>query len=237
MQEVTVKAIESIDQKEALRYLGYVGGVPDDNTQQLLNSCEEQVLSVLEPRYLYQIFDTNFTPKTISLNGCTLELAGYDICNFLTGCEKVVVLCATLSINVDRYIKLTQYTDMAKAVIADSIASVAIEILCDNIAEEIKEKFPEYHQTTRFSPGYGDFPIEMQKELLTVLDAQKKIGITATDDCMLTPKKSVTAVIGLSTNEITENRHGCETCNLRDTCLYREKGETCNEQISTPTTE
>ena len=225
-----MKAIESIDQKEALRYLGYVGGTPDDNTQQLLNSCEEQVLSVIEPRFLYQIFDPQFTPKAILLSGCTLELAGYDICNFLSGCEKVVVLCATLSVNVDRYIKLTQYSDMTKAIIADSVASVAIEILCDNIAEEIKEKFPEYNQTTRFSPGYGDFPIEMQKELLTVLDAQKKIGLTATDDCMLTPKKSVTAVIGLSTNEISKNRHGCETCNLRDTCLYREKGETCNER-------
>lgn len=232
-----MKAIESIDQKEALRYMGYVGEQADENIQRLLDICEEQVLSVIEPRYLYQVFDVEFAPKNVLLNGCTLALAGYDICNFLKGCTKVVVLCATLSINLDRYIKLIQYQDMTKAVIADSLSSVAIEIVCDNVAEEIKENYPQYFQTTRFSPGYGDFPVEMQKELLTVLDAQKKIGITATDDFMLTPKKSVTAVIGLSDTPIPVMRHGCDTCNLKETCMYRERGEYCNESTDRPSEE
>lgn len=229
-----MKDIESIDQKEALRYMGYVGERSDENMQRLLDICEKQVLSVIEPRYIYKVFDIEITPKNVLLSDCTLALAGYDICNFLKGCTRIALICATLSINLDRYIKLTQYQDMTKAVIADSLASVAIEEVCDNIAEEIKEQYPQYYQTTRFSPGYGDFPVEMQKELLTVLDAQKKIGVTATDKCAMIPKKTVTAVIGLSENIITAVRHGCDNCNMKDTCMYREKGEYCNECTNGP---
>jgi len=222
-----VKTIESIDQKEALRYLGYVGNKPEENIQKILNECESNVLDMIDPRYIYKCFDIISNQDKIVLDNCKLELTGNDIVNHLKGCTKVILMCATLSINMDRFIRVTQITDMAKAVIIDSLASVAIEKICDNIQDDIMEEFSGYFQTYRYSPGYGDFPIEIQKDFLSVLDAPKRIGLTSTDDCILTPKKSVTAVIGLSETQLRTEKRGCQSCNMKDTCIYRKKGERC----------
>jgi 5-methyltetrahydrofolate--homocysteine methyltransferase len=222
-----VKKIEFIDQKEALRYLGYVGNDPEDNIQKILDVAEKQVLDVIEPRYIYKCFDIDSITDKVVLDNCKLELVGNDIVNHLKGCTKVILMCATLSINVDRFIRVTQITDMTKAVIIDSLASVAIENVCDNIQEEIQQEYNKYFQTYRFSPGYGDFPIEIQKDFLTVLDAPKKIGLTTTEDNILTPKKSVTAVIGLSESQIVREKRGCQSCNMKNNCMYRRKGERC----------
>ena len=222
-----MKTIESIDQKEALRYLGYVGNKPEENIQKILNECESNVLDMIDPRYIYKCFNIISNQDKIVLDNCKLELTGNDIVNHLKGCTKVILMCATLSINMDRFIRVTQITDMTKAVIIDSLASVAIEKVCDNIQDDIMEEFSGYFQTYRYSPGYGDFPIEIQKDFLSVLDAPKKIGLTSTDDCILTPKKSVTAVIGLSETQLRTEKRGCQSCNMRDTCIYRKKGERC----------
>ena len=61
----------------------------------------------------------------------------------------------------------------------------------------------------RFSPGYGDFDLKYQKDILEYLDANKKIGISLTDSLMMIPTKSITAIIGIKreviNDEYTEN--------------------------------
>ena len=49
----------------------------------------------------------------------------------------------------------------------------------------------------RFSPGYGDVPLSLQRDVLAVLDAQRKLGITLSDTFFMTPCKSVTAFVGI----------------------------------------
>ncbi len=222
-----MKPIESINQKEALRYLGYIGDNTDPKIQEIMDEAEKQVIDVIEPRYIYKSFDIRFNNGKVVLEGCKLELTGNNIYEHLKGCSKAVLMCATLSINIDRFIRVTQIMDMTKAVIIDSLASVAIENVCDCIQDEIQEENSNFYQTFRFSPGYGDFPIEIQKDFLCVLDAQKRIGLTSTDDFILTPKKSVTAVIGLSLKPIDREKRGCQTCNMKETCRFRKRGEHC----------
>ena len=86
----------------------------------------------------------------------------------------VVVMCCTLSFGVDRIIRQYQISDMARAVICDSLSSAAIEQVCDYIEQEIKQKYPNMYQTFRYSAGYGDLSIDIQKNILDLLQAQKK---------------------------------------------------------------
>ena len=72
----------------------------------------------------------------------------------------------------------------------------------------------------RFSPGYGDFDIQYQKPLMQMLDCAKTIGLTMTDSFMMTPTKSVTAVIGMSRIKERCPIQGCEICEKKD-CEYR----------------
>ncbi len=68
-----------------------------------------------------------------------------------------------------------------------------------------------------------DLPISVQRVFLDVLNAQKFIGLNATENNILTPRKSVTAIIGLSENEISKGRRGCACCNMREVCQFRKK--------------
>ena len=77
------------------------------------------------------------------------------------------------------------------------MAGAAIEQICDDVQSELQGKMPLYRQTWRFSPGYGDLPLALQEELLAAVEAGKRIGLATTQGHMLTPMKSVSAIIGL----------------------------------------
>ncbi len=200
---------------------------PDDQIQEIIDNCEKELLNSITPAYYYSIFNINHEPNKVTLENCDLSLIGEDISNHLKDCDKAILFCATLSHGPDKLIRINQVRDMTKSIIIDALASAAIEQICDLIQEEINERFPSLYQTWRFSPGYGDLPLDIQKEFINVLSATKRAGISSTNTNMLIPSKSVTAIIGLSENIIPKQKRGCQVCSLRETCVYRLKGEHC----------
>ena len=84
--------------------------------------------------------------------------------------------------------------------------------------------------TDRYSPGYGDLPLTLQPRLLALLDAERKIGLTLTDTCLMTPRKSVTALFGLSSHPQVRHASGCQSCSLKETCSYRKAGISCKSR-------
>lgn len=111
----------------------------------------------------------------------------------LRGCEEVVVFCATLGVLVDRAIQRHRLHPL-QALVWDAAGTAGIEQLCDDFCRTLPQP-----QRPRFSPGYGDLPLETQKQLLELLDAGKLLGVTLTDSLLMTPTKSVTAFVGLQT--------------------------------------
>ena len=91
---------------------------------------------------------------------------------------------------------------MSRALALDCCASAAVEELCDQIELELQGKFPGCFFPYRFSPGYGDLPLEVQGELLHLLDAPRRVGLCANESSLLTPRKSVTAILGISEKEL-----------------------------------
>lgn len=84
-----------------------------------------------------------------------------------------------------------------------------------------------YHLTWRFSPGYGDLPLETQKTLIQVLDTHRKIGVSLTESCLMMPSKSVTAILGISDTKRDIRENKCDFCNNRERCAFRKKGTRC----------
>lgn len=209
--------ISSLNRDECVRYLGNARVKMNSQMEELLDICEQEIIKNAEPKYLY---------KEVPVNA--LELSeGNDIKSHLQGCQKAIIMCATLGNGIDNLIRKTQLLDMAKAVVLDSFASVAIEQVCCSVDEIIAEKYKGKYLTFRFSPGYGDYPITLQKQFLNILDAPRKIGLCTNDNFLLTPTKSVTAVIGVSDNEIEQRKRGCAVCSLKGNCRYRKAGSHC----------
>ena len=205
--------------QEAIRYLGSARVPVNDTMTALMEECEKLVLEAAAPKFRYEVRDLPWPDI----------MAGEDVGRHLDGCEKAVLMCATLGAGVDKLLRVMQVQDMAKAVVIDALASVAIEQVCEKFDDLIHEEYPDWYQTFRFSPGYGDYPIEMQRTVLQLLDAPRKIGLTVNDSMLLVPTKSETAVMGLSREPIKKGPRGCATCNLKETCQFRKSGGHCKE--------
>ena len=217
-----------VDRDEAFRYLGYGNSKADDKVLQLFDKCEQNVLMNARPRYTYKVFDIGMKNDGVELKGSSLVLTGDSIREHLKGCTKVVLMAMTLSSDIDKLIRVAQVQSMAEAVITDSIASTAIEQVCNKVEDYIKTEYPNMYQTFRFGVGYGDLPIELQGPFIKVVDAARTIGLNVNSSSMLVPTKSVTAIIGLSETEIKGRARGCQTCNMRERCRFRQKGGHCN---------
>lgn len=220
--------LKQLNLNEALRYLGYKDQKPDEKMTEMLNECSAAVLSAARAQMVYRVFELKKHAEVIEVEGTNLRLPGNAIRLHLEGCRRAVLFAATVSGGVDRLIRQAQLTDMARAVVIDSLATVAIEQVCDQTEQLLRQEFPNAYQTFRFGVGYGDFPITIQKDFITVLNASKQIGLHVNASSMLIPSKSVTAVIGLSDNPIAARARGCQTCSMREHCSFREKGGRCN---------
>jgi 5-methyltetrahydrofolate--homocysteine methyltransferase len=218
-----MKKTEDINLEEAARYLGIKSGNLDDKTKSLLEKCKAELLKFANPKYIYRIFDLN---SDFTLAGTNFTLLGDDIKNHLKGCKKVVVMAATLGTGVDKLVKQGSVTDMTDAVIYDALASALIEQVCDSLEKEIKA-LGFLNLTSRFSSGYGDFPLDTQKDVLKILNAEKLIGLYLTDSSMLIPMKSVTAIMGISDKKTDNKTKSCDSCNMKETCNYRKRGVDC----------
>ena len=230
--------LERINRKEVLRYLGYKGISADATVNMLIDECEAEVIKAAVPRYTYRVTGVTQTADGVELDGTGLILRGNSIKEHLKGCDRAALIAVTLSEGIDRMLRIMQTLDLAKAVVSDSLASAAIEQVCDlaecdnqfldKLEAIIKEELPEYNQTFRFGIGYGDLPLSQQGEFLKVLNAPKLIGLNVGKTDMMVPTKSVTAVIGLTTGEVSAKNKGCMSCNLKGTCSFRESGGHCN---------
>ena len=118
----------------------------------------------------------------------------------LLGCDRAVLFAATIGSGIDRLIRRFEKADPKMGLLLQGLGAERVESLCDAFNEEVKEVSKETGRETRmrFSPGYGDLPIEVQKVFLPLLDAERRLGITLSESCLMAPSKSVTAIIGIA---------------------------------------
>lgn len=211
----------------ALRYMGYSKDNIPQNIALIAEKCEKDLLEKISPKFTYKLFDIEIQDNGVFLKNPPFTLIGKDIKEHLEDCSKAVLLSATLGIGIDTLIKQLSISDVTESFIADCIASALIEQVCDEAETEIKQKIPDMYTTWRYSPGYGDFPITQQEDFLAITDAKKRIGLYLSEGGMLMPTKSVTAVIGLSETPLNKNKRGCISCNMRDNCSFRKRGNHC----------
>lgn len=202
--------------KEALRYLGYKGE-PDIQTNELLDRAEAELKMVVEPKFCWRFYRKA---------DCDNIIIGNDIRNHLIDSERIILFAATLGSAADRIIRKAEISNMAYAVVLDAYASALIEEYCDICEIEMKAKTGGCY-TFRYSAGYGDYPISVQGEFIRMLSADKLIGLTATENHILIPRKSVTAIIGITDTVQPEKNNKCDNCNMKNTCRFRKDGDYC----------
>jgi hypothetical protein len=224
-----------INQDEVLRYLGCADNeninIEADIINQL-NTGIERIEKISEPKYTFKVFSLERSDGRIFLKGTSFEFRGNDAAKLLYDCDSCIIFAATLGRAADMLIHRTQITDMSEAVILDSCASSAIESICDQLNDDLIKEYESkgLFLTDRYSPGYGDMPLDMQSKLCELLNTSKRIGLSVSPGMTLTPSKSVTAIIGISDKPQQKRQASCDECRLKETCNLRKAGQTCGRR-------
>lgn len=228
----------NIDYDEVLRYLEYNGQNLSEDLKETINQCINITKNKINPRYMLRVYPIERKVKentkgnevfTVKLKGTNVELESKDVFKLLEGCSECALIATTLGVDVEREIRRNTYSDLTKGIIIDSCATTAIEEVCDSIENNIKEDLLKKGKyiTSRYSPGYGDLPIEANTLLINLLGAQNKIGLTITENNIMIPRKSVIAIIGISEAKKINNKKSCLSCDKYETCKYRKEVEGC----------
>ena len=180
-----------------------------DSLQAQMDLAEQQLLKAADPKAVYRI-----------MNKADIKREGVSIEKHLAECEKVAVMGATLGMGIDDLIRRAQIQDCG--------ASLLIEDVCYTFQAQIDAQTDGY-LTARFSPGYGDYPLEYQPLIIRYIDGPRKIGLNVTSNNLMVPRKSVTALIGISDHPVTGRLATCGECVLREKCTLRKEGKFCGD--------
>lgn len=224
----------SVDKSEVLRYLGHNGQEIDKDLNLRINECIQETKKEIDTKYVYEIYDikNDLDLNTIKFENTNLTLKSKDVSELLKDCDKCVLMCATLGFNIEKNIRRYSYNDLTKGVIVDACATTSIEEICDLIQDNILQEISKGGKslTMRYSPGYGDLDISANRDILKVLDAHRRIGVTVTNTGIMIPRKSVVALIGITNKKVKKVKRTCENCSNRFNCEYRRKADGCGSK-------
>ena len=208
-----------MDTKEVLRYLGYRDEEADGQIISQIKLMSEELASEVNSKNIFSVWDCKTSQDTVTLGEIIIN--SLDLARHLCGCEKAVLLAATLGTGADNLLRRYNALDMEKALVAQAVCTVMIEEYCDAVVCEASQNalLEGLYPITRFSPGYGDFDIIWQKDILKLLDCEKRIALTLTEGYMLIPSKSVTALVGFGKEKTGNSENKCARCKTQ--CVYR----------------
>lgn len=210
--------IDEVDISQVKRYAGMGTSTVPDDVNELIEVCMPKLIEKLNLKACFLEAPVYIKDNTVSFE--YLEIESKNLSSLLKGCDKAILVCATAGIEVDRFIKQVEITSKASALIYNSIAIAAIEKYMGILNIHFKDLYSGYELRPRFSPGYGDVALSTQKDLLRVLDANRKIGISLSESLLMSPSKSITAIVGLGKDGCVHIEKDCDLCNKKD-CEFR----------------
>jgi len=207
------------DRAEILRYAGAREASPDILI--LLEDC----LAELESKLTFQVC---WTEAPLTVQGTELRMGSISassaaLATHFALCSQVILFAATVGIGLDRLITRYSRLSPVKALLFQAIGAERIECLCDMFCRDMAAQQAALGKgvTRRFSPGYGDLPLDLQSSLFRVLDCPRKIGLTLNQSLLMSPSKSVTALMGISPALCAQGQAaGCAACS-QESCAYR----------------
>ncbi len=196
-----------INMDEVMRYGGMMISrtpIPPDTRDEsieevraLIDECAAEAMPVLTYKVCYRHMDVNWDGDCPVLPFDTHR--SRNLARNLEGCNAGVMFAATIGVGIDRLITRYNHSSPSRALILQALGAERVEALCDLFNAQIAEEAGEQGMSLRprFSPGYGDLPLTVQKEFMTLLDCAHLIGINLNESMLMSPSKSVTAVIGM----------------------------------------
>lgn len=186
-----------VRKSEIYRYLGYTKDAPKgDEVEKLIDEILEKVIQHSKPIVCYKRFPLHLG-QDIDMG--FVKIQSKDLSVNLQNCQEVLVFAATIGLYTDMQIKREAILSPARACVYQAVGAAVVEEVCDNFNEYIRKNEEREGRALkpRYSAGYGDVSLAVQKDIFRELNCAKMAGITLSDSLHMIPEKSVTAFIGI----------------------------------------
>ena len=168
---------------------------PADESTLPVEDCLEKVLLSARPKAVWRAYPLTREEGMLHLGFA--QTGSKSLSAHLKGCHATLLVACTAGFETDIAIARAAALSPLHALMTHAAGTALVEAVADRVCLDLKEEFPFDTLTTRFSPGYGDLPLTMQQDIFRALEMEKTLGITLNQSCLMTPSKSVTAIIGL----------------------------------------
>ncbi|MBE6588476.1 MAG: hypothetical protein E7647_08730 [Ruminococcaceae bacterium] len=166
--------------------------VPREFDRSAFSSVEDELIRNIDCKMAAVRLPVNREGNVIRIGD--MEVESNNLSYALGDSGEAFVFAVTLGMGVERMLTRLSKTGVSAHFIADALSSAFAEAAADR-AQEILDRKAKTKK--RFSPGYGDLPLEIQPKILEALKAEKLLGITLTDTLLMKPQKSITAIVGI----------------------------------------
>jgi len=218
--------ITEINRNETLRYAGLTKA--ENFPEDLIKWACDEARALIKPQAIWQKYQ--YAADSMKVNEWQqTALVGNSITRHLRNSTEVIIMAVSIGQQLEQavkqYFRQGEYT---RGLLLDAAGTTAVETAADSVSRLISEQAAKSGMTitSRFSPGYGDWNITVQPTIVTLANAEQ-IGITVTESCMLIPRKSVTAIIGLQPDKpasccLPADSINCKACTKMN-CLARKE--------------
>lgn len=216
----------AIDIDHVMRGQGIDPARPSARSPQLILLAQRAIeagKSLIQPTAIYRRLEIcEVQHERLHLtNGHTLQ--GALIGQHLSSADAIIVALCTIGSKIDPAITTAFKTEPAFALALDGFGSAAVEALANDICHhlELDTAKRELQTSIPLSPGMIGWPVDRgQMQIFSILDSQS-IGVSLNETRMMTPKKSLSFVIGEGLNLQTKG-NTCEYCAMNETCRYQD---------------
>ncbi|HEY3176903.1 MAG TPA: hypothetical protein VGK94_14195 [Candidatus Polarisedimenticolia bacterium] len=192
-----------IEEKRVLRELRipklkYVKELKEEGVAKAIKQAIDAAYTLIHGRACYKTFKIiEVRPDRVAVEESDSLFVGANMTKLLARCDYATLLACTIGPELERKVDHIKKTHTADAYFLDVVGSWMADYMADRVDAIIQSEVLRngYARTMRYSPGYGDWDLPVQRELLARVEAST-IAITCTETFILQPRKSVTAVVG-----------------------------------------
>ncbi len=192
----------TIPEKEVLARLNYRRGMTEISStmQELLDKISREALSLIEPQGIYEITLIKSRTETEIIISDEFKIRSRQVVKLLSNSKQVVLIACTIGPHLGK--RVSEYEkngELHKATILDALGSELADETAQHINNIIVRQafFSKIKPTMRYSPGYGDWNLDVQPVFLKYIGAER-IGLSSNDSHTLVPEKSITALMGMN---------------------------------------
>lgn len=203
-KEIIVSNIPfSISEKNVLRELRIpvlktLKELPERNLADYIKKAIDTAYTLIQGKGIYRTFKVERVEEDrVILPESGTVFSGKNMSKLLRNCPYVTLMAGTIGEALENKVETLKTDNPSDAFYLEVVGGWMADYMAEQIDKRIEQEIIKsgYGRTMRYSPGYGDWNLTCQAEMMRLTQASR-IGITLTESSIMIPRKSVSAAIG-----------------------------------------